>query len=459
MAQATAPMETEQPVPAAPGALPVLGHALPLLRAPLRFFTSLPELGELVQIKLGPQRAYVVCDPDLAQQILRNDRVFDKGGPLFDRLRDTLGSGLATCPHQQHRRQRRLAQPAFHRKRQSGYAAIMIKEITAVTGSWRQGQTVDVMAAMHAMTSTALAKTMFAGASLSETEHAEILEDVCTITRSATRRMLMPPAVARLPVLGNRRYERARVRLRRTVSRIITEYRESGVDHGDLLSTLLAADDPEAGESGRTLSEDELFDTVVTIFVAGFGTTAALIAWALYLVGGDPDIERRLHEEVDAVVTGAAAYDDLPGLELTHRILWEASRLYPPVWLVTRKTAGDARLGGHTVPADSTVIHCAYLVHHRPDLHSDPERFDPDRWRDHSVEQLGRTGVTPFGGGARKCIGDVFALNNAALALATIAAHWRMELPSKARVRPTPGATLIPHGLHMRVVRRSAARP
>lgn len=434
-----------------PGALPVIGHGLHLFRDPMRFLRSLPDHGDVVRIRLGPTKAIVLCDPELTRQMLLNDRTFDKGGPLIARIREAVGNGVASCPHDEHRRQRRLVQPAFHQKRFPRYAELITEQVAEALDTWQDGQTLDMLAELQAITARATVVTMFAGA-LTPATLEILLEDAATLTAGIYRRMLTPPPLDRLPTAANRRYTRARARLRRTLGQIIADYRAAGVDHGDLLSILLAARD-DTVPGGQGLSDTEISDQVLSFFIGGMETTANLLAWAVHLLANDPDVQRRLHAEVDAVVSGTTAgHADLPGLELTSRILDETLRLYPAGWLITRTTTQDTRLGGHDIPAGTTVVYSPYLLHHRPDLHPDPERFDPDRW----VDGQPRGGsFIPFSVGARKCIGDVFGLTEAALTLATIATRWHLEPATSAEVQPEANFVLRPQGLQIRITRRT----
>ncbi|MFI1401027.1 cytochrome P450 [Streptomyces sp. NPDC020681] len=443
----------------APGALPLLGHALPLLRSPLSFLSSLPGSGDLVEVRLGPWRAYVVCSPALTHQVLLDDRTFDKGGPLIDKAREALGVGVGTCPHAQHRRQRRLNQPAFQSTRMPGYVAEMTKQINAVTECWREGQTINVLAALEEMTIRILIATMFAGARLSDTDLTKILHDVLDISRGVFRRMLMPQLLAQLPLLGNRRFEEAHTHLRQVARSTIEHYRSNGTDRGDLVSVLVAAQDPDAhGDSMQgKLSDDELTDTVITYFFAGAETSASLVAWALHLTASHPDVERQLHAEVDTVLGDApATFDDLPRLEVANRIITETLRFRPPAWIFTRTTTQETELGGHRVPAGSTVIYSQYLVQHLPDVYHDPEHFNPDRWRHNHTTSMPHGALVPFAAGARKCIGDTFATTEATLAIATIATRWKMEPVPGTHVRPGRGLVLRPEGLLMSPVPRTS---
>ncbi|HEU5157042.1 MAG TPA: cytochrome P450 [Streptosporangiaceae bacterium] len=442
-------MRTEPRPARAPGALPLVGHVLPLMRDPLGFVRSLPAHGDLVEVRLGPVRTLVVCTPELTRQVLLDDRTFDKGGPVFGRFREIAGNGLVSCPHADHRRQRRLLQPAFRRTRLPGYATVMAEQFAEGVGSWRDGQVIDVTAAMQMIAGRTGVATMFTGA-LSATDLARMVDDLNTVLTGIYRRVLLPPPFDRLPTPANRRYDRVRARLRRTLGELIAAYRAHGVDRGDLLSVVLAGRD--APGDGRGLSETEVVDQLVTFFIGGTESTAVTVSWALNLLGRHPDVADRLHEEVDEVLAGARpAFDDLPRLDLTGKIVTETLRLYPPAWMLTRTATADTELGGHAVPAGTPVAFSPYLVHHRADVHPDAERFDPDRWNAGNASPPPRDAVLPFGAGARICIGADFGMTEATIALATIAARWRLEHVSDRPVRPAIGLAMIPKDLRMRV--------
>jgi cytochrome P450 len=449
-------VKVETPIPTAQGAVPLLGHILRLARDPLAFLKSLPQHGDLVRVRLGPFTAVVVCDPDLTWQVLQDDRVFDKGGLFFDRVAEVGGDGLLTSPRSRHRRQRRLMQPAFHQYRLPGYAQTMTEQIAAVTDSWRDGQSLDVLEEMSTITTRILAATMFSN-TLSPEVVRQVCDDFSTAVTGLYRRMLTPPPLDRLPTPASRRYYQARARLLNTVQGVIADRRASGADHGDLLSALLAARDPDSG--GHGLTDSELVDQVVTVFGAGVETNAAALAWALHLLAQHPDVNDRLQAEVDTVLAGrAAGYADLPALELTRRIITETLRVWPPAWILTRVTTVDTHLGDHLIPAGTNLFYSAYLIHHRPDVYADPDRFDPDRWLPERAKAIPRDAFIPFGFGARKCIGDAFGLTEATLALATITTRYDLEPVPGQRVRAAPGGTLRPHGLRMRVTARTSDR-
>lgn len=451
------PVQAPSTIATAPGALPLLGHLVQFLRNPLGFVTSLPQYGDLVRIRLGTFQVIVVCDPALTRHVLLSDRIFDKGGPLFDRLREGIGYGLGTCPHSEHRRQRRLLQPAFHPSRLGSYAQVMTTQFADLSNSWRDGQVLDVPAAIETKTARIIVETMFADA-LPASVLDQAIDDANALFASFYQRMLMPPPLDRLPTPGNRRYHQVRARLRHTMGSIIASRRQCSIDRGDLLSALLVARDHDPASDRQGLSDAEIYEQVVAFFIAGSESTASILAWSLHLLARHPDIERRLHAEVDAVLNGGVAvYEHLPKLTLTSRIITETLRLYPPGWLLTRSTSGDTHLGRHPIPAGTTIAYSAYLIHHRPDLYPDPERFDPDRWDSTHRPPPPHDAFIPFAAGPRKCIGEHFGTIAATLGLATIAARWKLRSLPGPSVRTITGATLRPQGLQMRAVARRKA--
>ncbi|UNO43367.1 cytochrome P450 [Streptomyces sp. MST-110588] len=436
---------------AAPGALPLLGHVLSIGTSPLAFMAALPEHGDLVRIRLGPWPAYVVCHPTLVHQVLVNDRVFDKGGPTYDKLREVGGNGLVTCEHRYHRRQRRLVQPAFHRDRLPGYAEMMSAQVDTVTRSWRDGQVLDVVAVMNAFSTGVATRTLFA-ADVDAAVLAEIQRATTVIFDGVARRLIVPFAwLEKIPTPGNRRFLRARRSLEHHTQQLITDYRRAGVDHGDLMSMLLAARDDDA----NGLTDEEIHEQVLTFFSAGSETVSAALPWVWHLLAHHPEAEAQLHDEVDSVLGGRTAhYEDLPKLRTTARVLTETLRLYPPVWLLTRRTSAETELAGQRLPSGTVLVFSPYILHHHPGYYPDPERFDPGRWQDEAACPRAERAFTPFGGGARKCIGEEFAKTEATLALASMAARWRLEPLPHAQVRPAPRLALAPRSLRMRLRRR-----
>ncbi|WP_226363232.1 cytochrome P450 [Pseudonocardia sp. ICBG1142] len=444
-------------IPRASGALPVVGHLLSLARDPHGFMRSLAEYGHLVQIRIGPTAAIVVCDPDLTRHVLRNDRVFDKGGPLNTRIEEALGAGLVTSSYDQHRRQRRLVQHAFHTSRLSGYERVMTAEIARVVNSWRSGQVIDVITEMTAITSRVLATIMFTDA-ISNPELKQALDDLATLLPGLYRRTLTPRILERLPLPGDHRYRNASARLRHIITKAVVVRRTSNTAHEDLLSALLAA--RGTGEKTSTdvcMTDDEIASQAMEFFVAGTETTASALTWALHLLAAHPHIERQLHTEVDTAYTKFFTDPvDLLSLPLIRRVITETLRLYPPAWILTRTVTSPAHLGGYPLAPGTSLIYCPYLLHRHSDFYPDPDHFDPDRWTPERATTIPSAAFIPFGSGPRKCIGDTFAMTETTLALATITRHWTLSPIPSSPIRPALTASLRPRQLRMRVRPRIA---
>jgi cyclooctat-9-en-7-ol 5-monooxygenase len=430
----------------APGALPLIGHALKLWRRPLEFLASLPAHGDLVEIRLGPSRAYLACHPELVRHVLLHPRVFDKGG-LFDKARQLLGNSLSVSRGEEHRNQRRLIQPAFQPARIADYTAAVSTDTRAAISSWRPGQTRDIGDAMHSLLMRVAARTLFSTGVDAETID-EARDCLRTVSQGIYKRTVAPLGIMeKLPTPGNRRYDHANTRLRQIVEEMISERRTSGEDHGDLLSTLLRAEHPETGER---LSDEQILDQVVTFLVAGSETTASTLAFVFHLLGRHPEVEQRVHAEIDAALSGRPpVFDDLPKLEYTRGVISEALRLYPPSWMSMRAAAADTELAGRRIPAGTMVLYSSYALHHNAELFPEPERFDPERWLPHRVKEVPRGALLPFGAGSHKCIGDVLALTETALIVATIAGRWRLRPVPGTTLQPAPKATLEPGPLPM----------
>lgn len=450
-------MESVTPVPRAPGATALLGHLPSFLRAPLAFLRGLPAHGPVVEIRLGRKPIVVVCDPELTRAVLVQDRVFDKGGPLFERLREAGGQGLATCPSGEHRRQRRLIQPAFHQGRFPGYAGIMTERMDSILGSWRDGQTLDLSVEIRKIAADVVISAVF-GTSLENGIHTRLATDFDTLLSGFTRHSLLPKPLRKVPTPGNVRYDEATKRVRRTMTGLVAEYREHGAgDETNLLSMLIAARDPES--DSPALTDEELVDQAVTMYSAGTETTAGSVGWALYLAAVHPEVLGRLTAEVDEVLGGrTAGWEDLPRLAYTRQVLSEALRMYPPGWFLTRQVMTETRLGPYSLAEGTTMAYSPYLISHLPDLYPDPERFDPDRWIQRGRQP--QVPVTVFGGGARKCIGDEFSLIEGVLLLASLLSHWEIDLhPGSLKLPRLPQLTLNPGRMAATITARGRRAP
>ncbi|WP_171076246.1 cytochrome P450 [Streptomyces sp. YIM 121038] len=423
----------------APGVLPLLGHAPYFVYDALGFLESLPTHGDLVRIKLGPIRAYVPCHPALLREILNNDQVFDKGGPFYDRVREIAGNGLASCPHADHRGMRRMLQPAFSRRRTAEYGTFMEQEISALTKSWEEGSVIDALPTFYGIAVRTVARSLFA-TNIGDNTVEDIRQSYEIAFGNVFARMLMPKVLARFPLPVNRRFQQANAQLTMTVNAIMAQYKRSPVEHQDILSTLLAA----RTEDGAALTGDQIRDQVVTLIAGGSETTAATLSWACYLLTQHPAAEKRLHRETDSVLADRPArWEDLAQLPYTTRIITETLRLYPPGWFLTRTTTRPVTLAGTTLPTGTTVVFSPYVLHRNAAVFDNPRTFDPDRWLPERAATLPRGAFATFGHGARKCIGDNYAMAEAILMLATLAGRWRWEIAPGADPRPQRLTTFL----------------
>ncbi|MGK5553374.1 cytochrome P450 [Actinomadura kijaniata] len=440
----------------APGALPLVGHAWSLLRDPLGFAGALPAHGDLVQVRLGPVRAYVPCHPDLLVRVLRQGRVFDKGGPFYDRARSVLGNGVGTCRDAEHRRQRRLLQPAFDAAHLERYSEVMARQFTALADRWRHDQVIDAYPALYEAALRTVLDTLFS--TRADTGAVErVHRSVETILDHLFRRMFLPPSLLRLPTPANRRFDRALADLRHGVAALIADHRRTDRDRGDLLSTMLATRrHADGGRAGGGLSDAEIADQVLTMLVAGAEPVASTLAWALWLLAEHPATADQVARESREVLGSRPPRGaDVPDLVRTGQVVCETLRLYPPGWLFTRVTSAPVELAGRTLPAGATVLFMAPVLHRRADLYPRPQRFDPDRWEPARAAALPHGAFSPFGGGARQCIGNAYAMTETVLALAIITGRWRVRRAPGTDARPAAMATnLRPRRLLLHLTER-----
>ncbi|MER7453428.1 cytochrome P450 [Nocardia beijingensis] len=440
-------------IPVAPSGLPFLGHALRMRSDPLSFFESLRDHGDIVQIKLGPRRVYVLNSVEAIRGVLVSGQSHFYKGDHISVARALIRDGLISAEGETHRRQRRLMQPAFRRERIAQYADIMQEQILERTATWRPGDTVDVRIEMATLTIAVAAKSLISA------EPGKDLVDFIVHTMPRVfdlmyQRMVTPLSLLnKLPLPRNREWAASVARLHSMVDEVIADYRGGCISRNDLLSMLLAAEDDESGD---VLSDGEVHDQVTAILVAGSETTAATLTWIFYTLSRHPHIEARLFAEVDEVLNGRAAeYADLRQLPYTAQVVTEALRYYSPAWILTRSAIEDVDLVDYRIPAGSSVMFSPYVVHRDPRLFQDPDTFDPDRWSPERAADIPRGAVLQFGTGPRKCIGEVFAVVEATLALATIAARWRLRAQPGATIDAVARTTHTPRSLLMTLEKRT----
>ena len=423
-------------------------------RGPLPFFQNLAEkYGDISYFKLGPQEAFFLNHPDLIKDVLvTNNQNFMKGLAL-QRAKRMLGEGLLTSEGEFHRRQRRLAQPAFHRARVASYALVMTQYGAQMRASWRDGATLDISEEMMRLTLAIVGKTLFDADVESD---APEVGEAMTVVMDLFNTITIPffELLQKLPLPQLRRFDGARAKLDAIIFRMIEERRSGGKDRGDLLSMLLLAQDEE-GDGGR-MTDAQLRDEAMTIFLAGHETTANALTWTWYLLSQNPDVEAKLHAEIDQVLgTRLPAVEDVARLRYTEMVLAESMRLYPPAWAIGRMALHDCELGGYVVRRRSLVLMSQYVMHRDARYFSDPLRFDPERWTPEARESRPQFSYFPFGGGPRRCIGENFAGMEGILLLATLAQQWQMRLAPNHVVALRPVITLRPkHGMRMTLQRR-----
>ncbi|HYW31749.1 MAG TPA: cytochrome P450 [Gemmatimonas sp.] len=413
------------------------------------------DYGDAVGFSVGSERYVLLNHPELIRDVLvTNQRSFHKGRAL-EQARRVLGNGLLTSEGDFHLRQRRLVQPAFHRDRIAGYGAAMVACAERTRARWTDGTVLDMHAEMMRLTLAVVGKTLF-GADV-EGDAEEIgtaLEDA--LGAFALNMLPFGEWLERLPLPAVRRLRKARVTLDRTIYRMIAERRAAGDDRGDLLSMLVHATDAEG--DGTSMTDEQLRDEALTIFLAGHETTANALAWTWYLLAQHQAVAGRVHAEVDALGR-VPRFSDVACLPYTRQVIAESMRLYPPAYAIGRRAVVPYSFGEYQVPARTIVLVSQYLQHRDARWFPDPERFDPDRWTPEAAQDRPKFSYFPFGAGTRVCVGEQFAWTEAVLLLATLAQEWSASLVPGHAVELQPRITLRPkHGVRMVLHRRAVER-
>ncbi|HET9478711.1 MAG TPA: cytochrome P450 [Pyrinomonadaceae bacterium] len=423
-------------------------------RDTLGFITRLHrDYGDVVRSRFLYVYAHFLYNPaDIEALLTTNARSYRKAqslrSPFFHRL---VGNGLVTSEGGFWRRQRRLAQPAFHRQRISSYGDIMVQYTKRAIAKWQNGEQRDIARDMTRLTLEIVVKTLFNSDVSNEADHvgATLSEIVKPFASQATLKWI---ADNRLPTSGHRRYFNAVSEIDRIVFRIIAERRASGSDEGDLLSMLLQAQD----EDGSQMSDAQLRDEVMTLFLAGHETTALALSWSWYLLATHPEAESKFHAELEEVLGGREPdVSDLPKLKYTEMIAKEAMRLYPPAYAIGREAIEDTELGGFRVPRKTQLFAFQWVTHRDPRFFERPDDFEPERWARESIERLPKFAYFPFGGGPRQCIGNYFAMLEIVLLLATIGQRFKFSMLEGQPVEVLPVLSLRPkNGIKVRLVQR-----
>jgi len=342
-----------------------------------------------------------------------------------------LGNGLITSNGDYWKRQRKLAAPALHHKRIANYAETMVKFTEDLLAEWKDGDHFDMAAQLKKLTMSIVARTLFNTSIGDETKRIGVA--LLAVQEVAGGVPILPPWV---PTPAELRARKAKVYLREIIMRMIKDRRESGEDGGDLLTMLLLS----RGEDGEQMTDQQALDEALTLFLAGYETTSNMLTWCFYELARNPEIEAKLHAELDSVLAGRApTMEDFKKLPYTERVIKEALRKYPSAWLIARENTESVRLGEYEFPAGTHFAIMIYHLHHDPRFFPDPERFDPERFNPENEAAIPKYAYIPFSDGPRICIGNMFALMEGTLCLATIASHYSLAL-----AHPDHVAKMIP---------------
>ena len=441
-------------VPPGPTGHPILGVMPEFNRDLLAFIEHCKDYGDVVRARFFYVTAYFLYDPkDIEYLLVTNAKNFIKTMSLrsnfFNRL---LGNGLLTSEGDFWRRQRRLAQPAFHRQRISGYGDVMVDYTQRLVAKWNVGEVRDIHRDMMRLTLEIVARTLFNTDVSGDADHVgTVLSDIVKpFASQATVKWIVDN---RFPTPAHFRFHRLAKQIDEIVFRIITERRASGRDEGDLLSMLLQAQD----EDGSQMTDKQLRDEVMTLFLAGHETTALTLSWSFYLLGLNPDCEQMFHGELDEVLGNRPpSFSDLPQLQYTEKIAKEAMRLYPPAFGVGRQAIEDCEIGGYRIPRNAQVFAFQWVTQRDARYFDEPAKFKPERWNEEAANCLPKYAYFPFGGGPRACIGNTFAMMEIVLVLAAIGQKFRLPLAKDHDVELWPAMSLRPkNGIKVVVERRA----
>jgi cytochrome P450 len=409
-------------------------------RDPLGFFTEcVRRHGDLVAMRLGPHRVYLLRHPDHVKHVLQdNARAYAKG-PTVARVRPLFGESLTMVDGDRWRGRRRHVQPAFQAGLHARFASVVSRAVAELLERWRslaeRGEPAELAGEMRRLTQTIIIRACFGEVSAGELRTlGQALDAAVT---HVDRKLWSPLGWLDVRSPASARYRRALGEVEAFIARLTAGARRSGPTPGTMLAALLDATAP--------LTIPELHDELKAFVFAGHTTTASALAWVWHVLSEHPDARELIEEECLAVLGGRhPRLEDLPGLGNTRRVIEEVLRLYPPTWLTARSPVEDDSLGGYVIPAGALVLLSPYLTHRHPAVWDDPERFDPDRFIVGRAATRPAFAYFPFGGGPRRCIGSAFATMEMQMIVAAVAQRYRLALPPGARVLPAPGLTLRP---------------
>lgn len=443
-------MQTQVALPPGPQGLPVVGNLIQFRRDPLTFVTAVHRTyGGVASVRILNRTVVMFFRPEHAQFFMVDHARSFAAGMGRDVMKRFLGEGLLTTDDPVHRWQRRLVQPAFHKKRVEGYADVMTSQTRQMLDEWRVGDELDIAQALQELTLRIVVKALFnldlqeQGTSISRL-FSQVVEN-----QSPGLVELLPQQLMNLPGMPGRKAMDGRHALDEFVYALIARRRTDGQDEGDVLSMLLAARD----EDGKAMSDLELRDQTMTLIAAGHETTSNALAWTFYLLARNPERYDLLRGELARVLQGRPpTADDLSRLPYLDWVINESMRVYPPAWSLNRTALEEFELAGYRFPAGTHVVFSQWVMHHLPDVWGDPEVFRPERWDPAHDQQVPRGAYFPFGAGPRMCIGMPLAEMEARLLLATILQRFTPQMVPGWNVVPVPRVTLrMKHGLRVRL--------
>jgi cytochrome P450 len=443
MSISQATVQLPRPLPPGPRGNWLFGSLGEFRRDMLGFYTHCATTyGDIVPYRLGFNRLCLVNHPDHVEHVLTTDsKNYAKRTYVLNLLLPVLGNGLLTSEGDFWLRQRRLIQPAFHKQRLAGFGEVMVQYALRLADQWRDGEPRDLHHDMMRLALEIVGKTLF---DADVTHDARDVGDALEVVMDQFIRrwesfLPLPPS---WPTPANLRFKRTMQKLDAIIYRMIAQRRATGEQHNDLMSLLLQARDED---DGTGMTDVQLRDEAMTLFLAGHETTANALSWTWYLLAQHPDVERKLLDELTAVLHGRPpTVADLPRLVYTERVLMESMRLYPPAYGFGRVARVDCELGGYRIPRGTTVILCPWVTHRDGRWFDEPLAFRPERWENDLVKRLPRYAYFPFGGGQRQCIGNGFAMMEATLVVATLAARFNFALRPDPPVTPRAVVTLRP---------------
>ena len=421
---------------------------------PLEFNLTLArQFGDIAYYRVGPLRVYQLNHPNLARQILvEQPEKFQKARLIKRAFRPFAGNGLLTSDGALWRQQRKLIQPAFHPKQLATYADVMVAHALRMVDSWRDGEVREISSEMTKLTLGIVVKSLFGAEMTREAEGIGML--MATVLDASNQRLNSAVQIPDwVPTPRNLRERRSLAKLDVMLQDMIQTRRASNSDGGDLLSVLLSAVD---ADDGTRMSDRQLRDEIMTLFLAGHETTANALTWTWYLLAQHPEVAAQLLDETQHVLRGRTpTTTDLPNLPYSEMVVREAIRLYPPAPGFAREPIEDMSIGGYVVPKGSLISVITYALHRDPRFFHDPELFDPERFAPGWEERVPRYAYLPFGGGPRACIGSGFAMMESRLVLSTVAQRYQLRLEPNQQVVPIQLVTVRPkNGIRMRLTRR-----